>query len=135
MIFLLDTNAISDLVRENQPIVSRVAALSLDDTTVICTVVRGECLFGIERMPTGKRREALRAKMEMVLANVRCEAVPEVAADHYARIKRACQQKGTPLDEGDLWIAATTLALGAVLITRDGDFRNIDGLEVEDWSL
>jgi predicted nucleic acid-binding protein len=39
------------------------------------------------------------------------------------------------LDENDLWIAATALALDAVLITRDGDFQQIEGLSVNDWTV
>lgn len=38
------------------------------------------------------------------------------------------------MDENDLWIAATALVLGAVLVTRDSDFRNITGLSVENWT-
>src|SRR5207249_4221354 len=30
-----------------------------------------------------------------------------------------CRKAGTPLDENDLWIAATTLSLSAVLVTTD----------------
>ena len=35
-----------------------------------------------------------------------------------------------PIDENDRWIAATALALGATLVTRDGDFAGIGGLAV-----
>jgi predicted nucleic acid-binding protein len=38
------------------------------------------------------------------------------------------------MDENDLWIAATALALGATLVSRDGDFKQIDGLSVENWA-
>ncbi|MBI1742605.1 hypothetical protein HYR54_06000 [Candidatus Acetothermia bacterium] len=34
----------------------------------------------------------------------------------------------------DLWIAATTVSLGATLVTSDSDFQRIDGLKVEDWT-
>ena len=44
------------------------------------------------------------------------------------------ERKGLALDENDLWIAATALALGSVLISRDSDFQQIDGLMVEDWT-
>jgi predicted nucleic acid-binding protein len=38
------------------------------------------------------------------------------------------QRAGLPLDENDLWIAATALAIDATLVTRDTDFRSIEGL-------
>jgi len=38
------------------------------------------------------------------------------------------------LDENDLWIAATALAMGAALITRDSHFEQIEGLSVQDWT-
>jgi predicted nucleic acid-binding protein len=38
------------------------------------------------------------------------------------------RQRGLILDENDLWIAATTIALDATLVTRDSDFSGIDGL-------
>jgi predicted nucleic acid-binding protein len=34
------------------------------------------------------------------------------------------------LDENDLWVAATALALGARLVSRDADFAGIEGLPV-----
>ena len=69
------------------------------------------------------------------LAKIPCESVPEAAGDHYAKIKLTRQQKGLVLDENDLWIAATALALDAVLITRDTDFQHIEGLSVNDWTV
>ena len=59
----------------------------------------------------------------------------EKAGDHYAAIKLARQQKGLTLDENDLWVAATALSLGAVLVTRDRDFQQIDSLTVSDWTI
>jgi len=59
-----------------------------------------------------------------------CDPIPSEAADHYARIKTAGERLGLPLDENDLWIAATTVTLGATLVTSDSDFSSIDGLPV-----
>ena len=64
------------------------------------------------------------------LAVFRCEPVPERAGDFYAAVKLARQQLGLTLDENDLWVAATALALGATVVSRDKDFGGIDGLPV-----
>ena len=56
------------------------------------------------------------------------------AGDHYANIKLTRQRKGLTLDENDLRIAATALALSATLVTRDSDFQKIEELAVNDWT-
>jgi predicted nucleic acid-binding protein len=135
MLFLLDTNAFSDLMREHPQLDAHLAALAPTDRVIICPVVRGEILYGIERLPLGKRRQDLATKAAQLFAVIACEPVPETAADYYAAMKVARQQKGLALDENDLWIAATACALRAVLISRDGDFHQIEGLTVHDWTV
>jgi len=100
------------------------------DSVVTCTIVRGEILFGISRLPEGRRRAELEQAGHQFLAAFRCEPVPERAGDIYAAIKLARQQRGLALDENDLCVAATALALGATLVTRDSDFAEPDGLSV-----
>ena len=121
-------------MREHPQIDARLASVSATDRVVICSVVRGEIRFGIERLPSSKRRRDLETKASKLFSVLPCEPVPAAAGDHYARIKLARQQRGLTLDENDLWIAATALALGAVLISRDSDFQQIDGLTVNDWT-
>jgi predicted nucleic acid-binding protein len=54
--YLLDTNAISDLMRASPRIENWMAGLEPGDRVVTCTIVRGEVLFGIARLPPGRRR-------------------------------------------------------------------------------
>ena len=126
--YLLDTNAISDLMRAAPQIENWMAGLDQSDRVVTCTIVRGEVLFGIARLPAGRRRTELEEAGRQLLALLHCEPVPERAGDFYAAVKLARQQRGLTLDENDLWIAATALALGATLVSRDSDFAGIDGL-------
>ena len=135
MLFLLDTNAVSDAMKEHPRIKARLAALDPADGAITCTVVVGEILFGIERLPAGKRREELHEKALRVLALLPCEPVAEAAAGHYSAVKRVCRPQSGALDDNDLWIAATALALGATLVTRDDDFGLVPGLSVEDWTV
>jgi len=54
MIYLLDTNAISDLMRGNPQISARLRATPPSDRVVTSVIVRGEILHGLLRMPHGK---------------------------------------------------------------------------------
>lgn len=134
MIYLLDTTTFSALMRRDAKAQARVAALAPTDRTVVCTITRGEVLYGLARLPQGKRRSDLEAEAQYVFAQVSCLAVPAVAADQYANLKRDAETQGTPLDENDLWIAATALSLGAVLVTTDSDFGRLSRLPCDDWT-
>jgi len=116
MTYLLDTNAISDLMRASPRIENWMAGLGSGDRLVTCTIVRGEVLFGIGKLPDGRRRDELKEAGQQFLASFHCEPVPELAGDFYAAVKLSRQQRG--------------LALGATLVSRDSDFAGIDGLLV-----
>jgi predicted nucleic acid-binding protein len=128
--YLLDTNAISDLMRAVPRIENWMAGLEQGDRVFTCTIVRGEILFGIARLPQGRRRAELEDTGRQFLDALRCEPVPERAGDFYAAVKLARQHRGLAMDENDLWVASTALALGATLVSRDSDFGGIDGLRV-----
>ena len=130
MTFLLDTNAISALIREDARMASWLSSLRPEDRVVACAIARGEILFGLGRLAQGRRRAALDAKARKLFSSLPCEPIPMVAGDHYANVKLAQQRRGLSLDENDLWLAATTLAIGATLVSRDSDFRRIDNLAV-----
>ena len=135
MIYLLDTNAVSDLMREHVTVRQRLSALGGEDRVIICSVVLGELRYGIGRLATGRRRDELTAKATALLAVLPCEPVGPESANLYAEIKLVQQAKGLSLDENDLWIAAVAKTIGATLVTRDSDFQRIADLRVQDWTL
>lgn len=130
MTFLLGTNAISELMRADTRVEKWMAGLNEGDRIVTCTIVRGEILYGISRLPEGRRRAELEQMGRQFLDAFQCEPIPERAGDFYATIKLARYSRGLALDENDLWVAATALSLGATLVSRDQDFAGIDGLTV-----
>ncbi len=125
MIYLLDTNAISALMRADPRMASWLSSIAADDRVVICTITRGEILFGLERLAPGRRRNELERKAVSLFAVLPCEPVASTAADRYASVKAAQQRRGLPLDENDLWVAAATLAIDATLVSRDSDFHAV----------
>jgi predicted nucleic acid-binding protein len=88
-----------------------------DDKVCTCVITRGEVLFGIERLAAGRRRTEPEGKASRLFTVIPCEAIPVAAGDGYASLKREQQGRGLPLDENDLWIAATALALGTTLVS------------------
>ncbi len=131
-IFLLDTNAVSDVMADHPRLKAKVA--SQPGQLVTSVIVRGEILYGLERLPPGKRRANLKIKADLVLAALPCEPVTEPTANRYAVIRRAVENMGLALDDNDLWITATVLTKGGVLVSRDKDFRQVPRLQVEDWT-
>ena len=132
--YLLDTTILSLLMKEHTQVLDKISSLPMTDRIVICTIVRGEVLYGLERMPQGKRRRNLETKASSLFESMPCEPIPEAAGDYYARIKRETEHKGMPLDENDLWIAATALSIGSVLVTTDSDFQRVNGLPTKNWT-
>jgi predicted nucleic acid-binding protein len=128
VIYLLDTNAMSALMRADVRMASWLSSIGADDRVAICTITRGEVLFGLERLAQGRRRTELEMKARKLFAILPCEPLPPGAADRYASVKISQQRRGLPLDENDLWIAATALVMEATLVSRDSDFQGVEGL-------
>ena len=133
-VYLLDTTIFSSMVKRHPMVRAHVDSLVATDRMVMCSIVRGEVLYGLERMPQGKRRRDLEGKVASLFASLPCEPIPEAAGDQYAHVKRETERKGARLDENDLWIAAAALSLGATLVTTDSDFERVSGLRLEDWT-
>src|ERR1035437_1093757 len=99
--YLLNTNAISHLMKAAPRLENWMAGLDRGDRLVTCTIARGEILFEIARLPQGRRRTELEEAGRQFLAASSCEPVPERARDFYAAVKLARQQRGLALDEND----------------------------------
>ncbi len=134
MNYLLDTSAFSALMRRDPRMRAWLVALIPSDQAAICTITRGEVLYGLARLPAGKRRRDLEAEAGRLFVQLPCLSLPEAVGDQYALVKRESERQGTPLDENDLWIAATALSVGAVLVTTDTDFERVSGLRIENWT-
>jgi predicted nucleic acid-binding protein len=128
--YLLDTNAISDLMDARGSVNDWIESLPADSPVVTCVTVRGEVLYGLERLADGKRRSHLIQAAEVVFSRVPCIETPIGAATHYSALRGRREREGRAMDTNDLWIAATAMALEATLVTRDGDFRLVEGLSL-----
>jgi tRNA(fMet)-specific endonuclease VapC len=127
--WLLDTNIVSDAARNPQgQLAGRLASLS-DEDLCISVVVAGELRYGLRKRDSAK----LTASVEAVLGGLTIEPLGPAAADIYGDLRATLERRGEPMDGNDLWIAAHALSLGCVLVTNDGAFERVPGLDVENW--
>lgn len=128
--YLLDTNAISALVRD--PLGAVEQRLALAEPGLICTsiVVVAELRFGVAK----KGSIRLGAQLERVLDNL--SVMPwDSPADHvYAEIRCDLEKRGLLIGGNDLLIAAHALSLNCILVTdNEGEFSRVSDLRVENW--
>jgi tRNA(fMet)-specific endonuclease VapC len=127
---MLDTNIISDLIRNPQGrAAKRIAKLGEDN---ICTsiIVAAELRYGCAK--SGSKR--LLKAVEDLLGEI--NVLPfEVPADtEYGGIRAGLEAAGKPIGGNDLLIAAHAYATGATIVTVNiGEFKRIRGLNVENW--
>lgn len=128
--YMLDTNIISDLIRNPQgKAAKRVAKVGEDN---ICTsiIVAAELRYGCAK--SGSDR--LLKVVEDLLGEI--DILPlEIPADfEYGGVRAELEAAGRPIGGNDLLIAAHAYATGAIIVTANADeFKRVRGLKVENW--
>ena len=128
--YLLDTNILSNLIRDPVGRVAQRIAEKGENTVCTSIVVACELQFGAEKKQSG----ALRARVEELLTVL--DVLPlDVNADcYYAEIRATLEAVGTPLGPNDLLIAAHARTLDLILVSANvGEFSRVPGLTVENW--
>jgi len=100
-----------------------------------CSVVWHELLFGVARLPAGRRKAALRAYLEEVVGKT-LPILPydEVAAAWHAAARARLTAAGKTPGFVDGQIASVSAVNGLVLVTRDvRHFSLFGGIRMERW--
>jgi tRNA(fMet)-specific endonuclease VapC len=112
-----------------------VAALTdhREERFVISAVTASELLHGVHRVPSS-RRAATEAFVEGLLERLPVLPFDLRSARVHARLWAETATSGNTIGERDLMIAATALAWGHAVVTRDRrSFPRIPGLPVVHW--
>lgn len=128
--FLLDTNILSDLVRNPQ---GRVAARIREvGEAHVCTsiIVAAELRYGA----TKKGSARLTAQLDAILDSLEILAFDEPADVVYGKLRTGLERIGQPIGGNDLLLAAHTIAFGHTLVTdNEREFARINDLAWENW--
>ena len=140
MVYLLDTNILIYLIRENPIVKTELSNLGIfepENTVSISIASFGEILSFALQNNWGERKKE---NLENLVLNLRpIPIIKRELLDAYAEIDTYSKGKliERPLPTGltarkmgknDLWIAATTNLTQATLITNDNDFDHLDGI-------
>jgi tRNA(fMet)-specific endonuclease VapC len=132
-LFLLDTNAASDIFKGRSHTARRALAEAQGSTRVAISVLtQAEILFGLKKRPDalhfGEAFDAFCAYVEVL-------PWTESAARSYAHLRSVLKERNRTGETMDLLIASQAHTLGAVVVTRDKGFRHLIGLvEVVNWA-
>jgi tRNA(fMet)-specific endonuclease VapC len=134
VIYVLDTNAVSALMKGSAAIVERLAAKTPADIAIPQPVI-AEIAFGIERLPRSRRRSMLQSRFDLLCSELPRAEWTDAVSQAYGHIKAALERRGTRIEDFDAAIAAHAVAIGATLVTANLDrMARVPGLQVEDWN-
>ena len=130
MRYLLDTNIVSDLVRNPQgKVAQRIRKVG---ETQVCTsiIVAAELRYGAAK----KGSPRLAAQLETVLGALEVLPLEPPVDATYGSLRTRLEQAGTPIGANDLLIAAHALALGYTIITdNEREFARVEDLQLQNW--
>jgi tRNA(fMet)-specific endonuclease VapC len=127
---MLDTNIISDLIRNPQGKVAKRIAKVGDENICTSIIVAAELRYGCAK--SGSKR--LLKAVEDILSEINVLPFDAPADANYGAIRSELESAGNLIGGNDLLIAAHAYAIGAAIVTANvGEFSRVKGLKVENW--
>ena len=128
--YLLDTNAITDLIRHpNGAIARRIAEVGQAE---VCTsiIVAAEVRYGAAKRGSPQ----LTARCEAALEALEVAPFAAPADAVYGRVRSSLETAGQLIGANDMLIAAHALALGHTVVTdNEREFGRVVDLPIENW--
>lgn len=128
--YMLDTNILSDLIRNPQGSAAKRIARIGEGAVCTSIIIAAELRYGSAR--SGSRR--LRGAVEDLLSEMTVLPFDVPADAEYGTIRSELEAAGTSIGPNDLLIAAHASAIGATIVTANmNEFSRVRGLKVENW--
>ncbi|MGA8031309.1 MAG: type II toxin-antitoxin system VapC family toxin [Casimicrobiaceae bacterium] len=124
---ILDTNALSAFVDGNADIGQ---VLREQPRAAIPVIVLGEFRYGVAQ---SRHRTAYEEWLDSNLTNFEILSITEETARAYAALRVMLKRSGRPIPANDAWIAALALEHGLPILSRDGHFDAVRGIDRVQW--
>ena len=135
MKYLLDTNAVIALLRDNPPRVrNRLRQVVAEGASIaVSSIVLYELWCGVAR--SARRRENAERLRVFLSGNIEIVAFDDEDAVAAGDLRAALETAGTPIGAYDLLIAAQALRSGTTLVTANvSEFARVRSLVWQDWT-
>ena len=130
MRYLLDTDTVSDLVRNPQGQIADYIREVGEAQVCTSIIVAAELRYGAAR----KASTRLTRQVDKVLSVLDVLPFEAPADDVYAIIRSQLERTGRPIGGNDLLIAAHAVALGCTVVTGNtAEFSRVEGLACANW--
>lgn len=134
MTYVLDTNAVSELMRGNPVVLDRLHRTKRADVFMPQPVL-AELEYGIARLGASKRKRQLVDQLEVVRSRIARATWTDAVSAAFATIKATLERRGARIEDLDIAIAAHALAVEGTLVTANIEhMARVPGLVVEDWA-
>lgn len=128
--YMLDSNICIEFMRGRLPYAYELLKNSDPSLFKIPAVVKAELMHGAMR---SNNQSANLYMTECFLEPFEIVPFDSACANSYAQVRCSLEKLGMKIGSNDMMIAATALAKGAVLVTRDNHFSRIPGMPLEHW--
>jgi tRNA(fMet)-specific endonuclease VapC len=128
--YLLDTNILSDLVRQPQGKVASKISSAGEQTVCTSIIVAAELRYGAAK--SGSR--TLTDRVDLILSALEILPLEPPADRHYGNIRHHLTREGNTIGPNDMLIAAHALSAGLTVVTANTrEFSRVPGLSIENW--
>lgn len=128
--YLLDTNILSDLIRNPQGLVAQKIASTGEKNICTSIVVASELRFGANKL--GSKR--LSNQLNAILSAIEILPLEEPADHRYGELRADLEKRGETIGPNDMLIAAHALMLDCVMVSANvREFSRVPKLRVENW--
>lgn len=125
--YLLDTNAAIALMNRDALFISHFAS---EAGLALPAPALAELFFGAQRSSRRERNIERVSQLAESLPVLNCDVA---VSRMWGIVKHDLHQKGRPIPQNDIWIAAIALVHGIILVTRDAHFSEVSELKILSW--
>ena len=127
--YLLDTNTISHIVKNQQKVIKRLVSIPMS-AIYISSITYAEIQYGLAKRPGAK---ILKNTINELLKHIDVLSWDLSIAEVYGKLRASLEQQGKSIDTLDLLIASHAISNNMTLVSDDLAFKHLKTLKLENW--